>query len=164
MSGDRPLSPAELLAAVEALPDPDLPMVTLGDLGMVRAVRPGADGAPEVEITPTFVGCPAVDAIERAVRDVLAAGGHPGGRVRRVLVPAWTSDRVTEDGRRKLAEHGIALPAGGAGPVPAALCPRCGGARTRPLSPFGPARCQAIMQCTACREPFALMRGCEAAS
>lgn len=164
MSAGRPPATAELLAAVEALPDPGLPVLTLGDLGMVRAVRAAADGTVEVEITPTFTGCPAVESIERAIREVLAAGGHPDGRVRRILVPAWTSDRISAEGRRKLAEHGIALPTGGARPGPAADCPHCGGTRTQPLSPFGPARCQAIMRCAACRETFALMRGCEAAS
>jgi ring-1,2-phenylacetyl-CoA epoxidase subunit PaaD len=149
-----------LRAAVEALPDPDLPVLTLGDLGMVGAVAAGPDGRAEVEITPTFAGCPAVDAIERAVRAVLAAGGHPQGRVRRTLVPAWTTERVSEAGRRKLAEHGIAL-RGGAGGTP---CPRCGSERTLPLSPFGPTRCQALLRCPACQETFARLRGCDEAS
>lgn len=153
----------ELRATVEALPDPDLPVLTLGDLGMVGAVAAGSDGRTEVEITPTFSGCPAVDTIERAVRAVLAAAGHPEGRVRRTLVPAWTTDRVSEAGRRKLAEHGIALRDRAAGPLPTP-CPRCGSERTVPVSPFGPTRCQELLRCPDCQEAFARLRGCDEAS
>lgn len=128
MSG-HPLPMGELRAAVEALPDPDLPVLTLGDLGMVGAVAAGPDGRAEVEITPTFAGCPAVDAIERAVRAVLAAGGHPQGRVRRTLVPAWTTERVSE--------------AGLAASSPSTASP-CGAARAarpaRGAGPSGPCR------------------------
>ncbi|AUY48472.1 1,2-phenylacetyl-CoA epoxidase subunit PaaD [Streptomyces sp. CB01881] len=156
---------AELRSAVEELPDPELPMVTLGDLGVVHAVRIGSDGTPEVELTPTFLGCPAMEVIERAVRGVLAEAGHPAGRVHRVLVPAWSTDRISERGRRRLAEHGIAPPGRPAGAevraVTVALgppCPHCGSQATRPLSPFGATRCQAILLCTACRETFAQFR------
>ncbi|GAA2785472.1 1,2-phenylacetyl-CoA epoxidase subunit PaaD [Kitasatospora sp. CM 4170] len=156
---------AELRSAVEELPDPELPMVTLGDLGVVHEVRIGADGTPEVELTPTFLGCPAMEVIERAVRGVLAEAGHPAGRVHRVLVPAWSTDRISERGRRRLAAHGIAPPGrpAGAGARPVTLelgpsCPHCGSAATRPLSPFGATRCQSILQCTACRETFAQFR------
>ncbi|MFD0350408.1 1,2-phenylacetyl-CoA epoxidase subunit PaaD [Kitasatospora aburaviensis] len=140
-------------------------MVTLGDLGVVHEVRIGADGTPEVELTPTFLGCPAMEVIERAVRGVLAEAGHPAGRVHRVLVPAWSTDRISERGRRRLAAHGIAPPGrpAGAGARPVTLelgpsCPHCGSAATRPLSPFGATRCQSILQCTACRETFAQFR------
>ncbi|MFE9909692.1 1,2-phenylacetyl-CoA epoxidase subunit PaaD [Streptomyces clavifer] len=157
----RPPRPvAEVRALVEALPDPELPMIGLGDLGVVRSVAPAADGVLEVEITPTFLGCPALPAIVSAVRDVLAGSGHPDGRVRQVLSPPWTTDRVTEAGREKLAAHGIAPPppASSGGPVPVVLaavpCPHCGSRATRPHSPFGPARCQSVLRCTACHELF----------
>lgn len=153
----------ELRAAVEALPDPDLPGLTLGDLGMVGAVTAGDDGQGEVEIVPTFSGCPAVDLIERAVLAVLAGGGYPQGRVRRVLVPAWTTGRVSEAGRRKLAGHGIALRDRAAGPA-GTPCPHCGSARTVAVSPFGPSRCQEVLRCPDCRETFARLRGCDEAS
>ncbi|MFD8478568.1 1,2-phenylacetyl-CoA epoxidase subunit PaaD [Kitasatospora sp. NPDC059673] len=158
---DQPLT--ELRRAVEELPDPELPMVTLGDLGMVHEVRIGADGTAEVELVPTFLGCPAMEVIERAVHGALAEAGHPAGRVRRVLVPAWSTDRISERGRRRLAEHGIAPPGrpGGEQLVTVALgppCPHCGSSATRPQSPFGATRCQAILLCTACRETFAQFR------
>ncbi|MGF1426655.1 1,2-phenylacetyl-CoA epoxidase subunit PaaD [Kitasatospora sp. LaBMicrA B282] len=170
MTTSTPVDPAalaELRAAVEALPDPELPMLTLGDLGIVRAVRAGADGRPEVELTPTFLGCPAMAVIERSVAEVLATAGHPQGRVHRVLSPAWRSEWLSERARQQLAEHGIAPPPrtapvpGTAGPVPMTLtapCPHCGSPATRPQSPFGATRCQALLFCTACRETFAQFR------
>ncbi len=154
---------ADVRARVEAVPDPELPMIGLGDLGVVHSVAEGTDGVLEVEILPTFLGCPALPAITAAVQDVLTGCGHPDGRVRQVLSPPWTTDRVTAAGREKLAAHGIAPPAPAApttpdGPVPVELgavpCPHCGSRATRPHSPFGPARCQSILRCTACRETF----------
>ncbi|MEU0052597.1 1,2-phenylacetyl-CoA epoxidase subunit PaaD [Streptomyces sp. NPDC006184] len=151
---------ADVRALVEALPDPELPMIGLGDLGVIRSVAPAADGVLEVEVTPTYLGCPALPAIVSAIRDVLAASGHPEGRVRQVLSPPWTTDRITEAGRARLAAHGIAppVPAPADGPVPLPLaqvpCPHCGSRATRPHSPFGPTRCQSVLRCTACQELF----------
>ncbi|MEK8146604.1 phenylacetate-CoA oxygenase subunit PaaJ [Streptomyces sp. M10(2022)] len=106
-------------------------MIGLGDLGVVRSVAPAADGILEVEITPTFLGCPALPAIVSAVRDVLACSGHPEGRVRQVLSPPWTTDRVTEAGRESSPPTASpAPPASADGPVPVVLaavpCPHCG--------------------------------------
>ncbi|MDI3101655.1 phenylacetate-CoA oxygenase subunit PaaJ [Streptomyces enissocaesilis] len=164
MSGWEPPTPRrsarEVRERVRALPDPELPVIGLGDLGVVGSVAPGADGVLEVEITPTYLGCPALAEITAAVRDVLTACGHPDGRVRQVLSPPWTTDRITPEGRRKLAAHGIAPPVTPApdGPVPVGLgdvpCPHCGARATRPHSPFGPSRCQSVWWCTGCREPF----------
>src|SRR5690349_15972534 len=111
---------AEVRERVGALPDPELPVIGLGDLGVVGRVAPGADGVLEVEITPTYLGCPALPEITAAVREVLADCGHPDGRVRQVLTPPWTTDRITPEGRRRLAAHGIAPPVSPApaGPVP----------------------------------------------
>ncbi|MFF7073073.1 1,2-phenylacetyl-CoA epoxidase subunit PaaD [Streptomyces pseudovenezuelae] len=151
---------AEVRERVGAFPDPELPVIGLGDLGVVGRVAPGADGVLEVEITPTYLGCPALPEITAAVREVLADCGHPDGRVRHVLAPPWTTDRITPEGRRALAAHGIAPPVTPAPdrPVPVALgavpCPHCGSRATRPHSAFGPARCQSVLWCTACREPF----------
>ncbi|MDT0436305.1 MULTISPECIES: 1,2-phenylacetyl-CoA epoxidase subunit PaaD [Streptomyces] len=156
-------STEEVRARVESVPDPELPMIGLGDLGVVHSVAPDADGVLEVQITPTFLGCPALPAITSAVEEVLAACGHPDGRVRQVLAPAWTTERITPAGRRKLAAHGIAPPVpadatGPGGPVTVALgsvpCPHCGSRATRPHSAFGATRCQSVLRCTACRETF----------
>lgn len=156
-------SPADVRARVEAVPDPELPMIGLGDLGVVHSVAPGADGVLEVEIVPTFLGCPALPAITAAVEEALTACGHPDGRVRTVLSPPWSTDRITPAGREALAAHGIAPPAPAAptaadGPVPVELgevpCPHCGSRATRPHSAFGATRCQSVRRCTACRETF----------
>ncbi|MEV5511024.1 1,2-phenylacetyl-CoA epoxidase subunit PaaD [Streptomyces orinoci] len=163
MTAPAPLPPEEVLARVSTVPDPELPMVTLADLGVVRAVERAADGALEVVITPTFLGCPAMPAIERALREVLAACGHPQGRVRQVLAPAWTSDWISAEGRRKLAGHGIVPPGPASAPLPVRLglglpCPHCGSVATWPQSPFGATRCQAVLVCTACQETFAHLK------
>lgn len=150
----------EVRALVEALPDPELPMIGLGDLGVIGTVAPGADGELEVAVTPTYLGCPALTDIVRSIEEVLAASGHPHGRVRQVLSPPWTTDRITPAGRDKLAAHGIAppTPTRGDGPVLVRLagvpCPHCGSRATRPHSAFGPARCQSVWWCPACRDLF----------
>ncbi|MFJ7149024.1 1,2-phenylacetyl-CoA epoxidase subunit PaaD [Streptomyces sp. NPDC100445] len=159
-----PLRPArevaEVRALVEALPDPELPMLSLGDLGVIRSVAPAADGVLEVHVTPTYLGCPALPAIVSAIQDVLTANGHPEGRVRQVLSPPWTTELITPAGREALAAHGIAPPvsAPAGGPVGVALaqapCPHCGSRATRPHSDFGPTRCQSVLRCTACHELF----------
>jgi ring-1,2-phenylacetyl-CoA epoxidase subunit PaaD len=146
---------------VASVPDPEIPVVTIEDLGILRDVRVGADGAIEVDITPTYSGCPAMDAIRADVEQRLVDAGHDGARVRLVLAPAWTTDWISDEGRRKLAEFGIAPPSGTAphrdGPVPLTLsvrCPRCGSPDTRELSRFGSTACKALWRCDQCSEPF----------
>jgi ring-1,2-phenylacetyl-CoA epoxidase subunit PaaD len=150
---------AEVRAVAAQVPDPELPVLTIGDLGVLRGVRVGSDGRVEVDVTPTWSGCPAVEAIRA---DVLARLAEHGWRasVRVVLAPAWSSDEITADGRRALLEYGVAppgpaRPAGG--PVPVALavrCPQCGSADTRELSRFGSTACKALWACRSCAEPF----------
>jgi ring-1,2-phenylacetyl-CoA epoxidase subunit PaaD len=156
---------------VAAVPDPELPVVTLADLGIVRDVRVDDDGAVRVVITPTYTGCPAMATIADDIRAALAAGGFPRAEVRTELAPAWSTNWITESGRAKLAAAGIAPPAptgpapgaagtsGGtaAGPVPVELtvrCPLCGSTRTRLLSRFGSTACQAARVCQDCGEAF----------
>jgi ring-1,2-phenylacetyl-CoA epoxidase subunit PaaD len=154
------MAAGEVRTRVEAVPDPELPFLTLGDLGVIGSVAPGEGGRLEVELIPTYVGCPALTAMADAIQDVLAACGHPDGRVRRVLSPAWTTDRITAAGRAALAAHGIAppTPVQGDGTVLVQLggvpCPHCGSLATRPHSAFGPSRCQSMLRCTACHELF----------
>lgn len=149
------------LAAVAAVTDPELPVLTIADLGVLRDVTE-ADGAVEVVITPTYSGCPAMAAIALDVELALARAGIPG-RVRTVLAPAWTTDWMTEDGRRKLLAYGIAPPGRVAGrrAPPGALfrtetvaCPRCASVRTERLAEFGSTSCKALWRCLDCREPF----------
>ncbi len=166
----RALDPETARAAAGAVTDPELPVLTIAELGILRAVRvqpdgmDGGEGVVEVDLTPTYAGCPALEAIEADVKAALHAAGAAEVRVRRVLAPAWTTDWITESGREKLAAAGIAPPspagrAGAAwsGPVDVTLtvrCPRCGSTATRELSRFGPTACTALRTCESCREPF----------
>jgi ring-1,2-phenylacetyl-CoA epoxidase subunit PaaD len=152
--------PAALLAVARAVPDPELPVLTLGDLGVIRDLRVAGDGAVEVDLTPTYTGCPATEVIADDVRDALrrVSGYQIRVRVRTVLAPAWTTDWMSETGRRKLREYGIAPPRPAAeGPVTLAFpvrCPRCGSADTREVSHFGSTPCKALWTCRSCSEPF----------
>ena len=147
---------ADLWELVAAVPDPELPMITIGQLGVLRDVRVATDGHVVVEITPTYSGCPAMDAIGADVRARLATAGYEDAEVRLVLAPAWTTDWITEAGRAALRRHGIAPPHP-AGPVALQLsvrCPRCGSPDTREISKFGSTACKALWKCHACLEPF----------
>ncbi|HEX4701668.1 MAG TPA: 1,2-phenylacetyl-CoA epoxidase subunit PaaD [Pseudonocardiaceae bacterium] len=148
-----------------AVLDPELPVLTLADLGVLRAVVPDADGGVLVTITPTYSGCPAMDTMRADLVSDLAAAGFDRVRVRTVLSPAWTTDWITEDGRRKLAEYGVAPPGPAprhSGPVPLTLapptptvrCPHCGSTDTELLSQFGATACKALRRCRSCVEPF----------
>lgn len=145
----------QLLASV---PDPEIPVLSIVDLGIVRYVRRAADGRLHVGITPTYTGCPATAAIRSATRAALDEAGHRDALLEEVLSPPWTSDWVTAEGRAKLAAFGIAPPAAAAaasgratGPV---RCPRCGSPSTERISEFGSTPCKAHYVCGACREPF----------
>lgn len=148
---------------LRALPDPEVPAVSLVELGIVRDVRSAADGGVlQVVLTPTYSGCPATEVIQASVRDALVADGL--GPVEIVLQrsPAWTTDWISDEGRRKLREYGIAPPGrcgGGEQPIrfhaaPAVDCPRCGSPRTQRLSAYGSTACKALYRCLACAEPF----------
>ncbi|WP_407655802.1 1,2-phenylacetyl-CoA epoxidase subunit PaaD [Azohydromonas lata] len=144
--------------------DPEVPALSVCDLGIVRDVVE-QDEALEIVLTPTYSGCPATEAIERSVLDAIAAAGLGPARVRLQRAPAWTTDWISEDGRRKLREYGIAPPAhiepGAAVPIrlvprriaPVA-CPRCGSTHTERLSAFGSTACKSLFRCLDCREPF----------
>lgn len=144
-----------------AVPDPEVPVLSIADLGVLRDVTMDDDGTVEVTITPTYSGCPAMDTIRQDVVIALRDAGFDDVRVRMVLAPAWTTDWMSEHGRQALEEFGIAPPArgpaGGGGPVALTLavrCPRCGSPDTRELSRFGSTACKALWQCRACEEPF----------
>ena len=139
-----------------SVPDPELPTLTIADLGILRDVRE-RDGAVTVTITPTYSGCPALAQIAADLRRSLEWAGYTDVAIRTELSPPWTTDWITPDGRRKLADAGIAPPGERRGPVlvPLAVrCPRCGSADTRELSRFSGTACKALHQCRACLEPF----------
>ena len=153
------------LEVAETVTDPELPMLTLADLGVLRDVRT-EDGVVVVEITPTYSGCPAMGVMRADLLLALHRAGYDDVDVRTVLAPAWTTDWISEEGRRKLAASGIAPPAKApvrpAGPVPLQLgpttrtasCPLCGSSDTEEISEFGSTACKALRRCRSCREPF----------
>lgn len=143
--------------AVAKVVDPEIPVLTIADLGVLRGVVE-KDGAAEVTITPTYSGCPAMSVIALDVETALIEAGIRG-RVQTTLSPAWTTDWMSEDGRAKLAEYGVAPPVPGSGRralfgVETVTCPRCGSADTVEISEFGSTACKALWRCSTCREPF----------
>jgi len=144
--------------AVQSVCDPEIPVLTIADLGVLRDVVVRDDGI-EVVITPTYSGCPAMGVIQFEIEIALERAGIQGGRVRTVLHPAWTTDWMTPEGRAKLLAYGIAPPAGAVGRralfgEEAVGCPLCGSLETEKLSEFGSTSCKALWRCRACREPF----------
>lgn len=148
----------------EQVTDPELPMLTLADLGVLRSVEVTGRQVV-VTLTPTYSGCPAMAEMRADVHRALTRAGYPEVEVRTALDPPWSSDWITPRGRAKLAEHGIAPPAAAparGGPVPLTLappaaripCPRCGSRATEEISRFSATACKALRRCTACAEPF----------
>jgi ring-1,2-phenylacetyl-CoA epoxidase subunit PaaD len=149
--------------ALAAVPDPELPALTLTDLGIVRSVNLRDDGTLEVGLSPTYTGCPATDHIAELARRALVDAGVGAFSVRPVLAPAWSSDWITVEGRRKLEEYGIVPPSPAASSARAwrgaaagfiVPCPRCRSARTESISEFGSTPCKALHRCLDCLEPF----------
>jgi ring-1,2-phenylacetyl-CoA epoxidase subunit PaaD len=143
------------------VPDPEIPVVTIEDLGILRDVTEDDMGRVHVQITPTYSGCPAMETIRQDVIDRLGLEGYRSVQVEFVLAPAWTTDWITPEGRRKLEEYGVAPPptAGErrAGPLMLSLsvrCPQCGSPDTRESSRFGSTACKSLWVCRSCREPF----------
>lgn len=141
--------------------DPEIPVLTVADLGIVREVRMLEDGTLEVVITPTYSGCPAMNVIETNIRAVLQEGGFERVKVTTVLNPAWTTDWLSEEGRRKLHAFGIAPPAVASADKKALLgehrvlqCPHCNSMNTEMISQFGSTACKALFRCLDCLEPF----------
>lgn len=155
------LTKAQAWEVLQQVADPELPVVSVCELGIVREVQSGPDGV-KVVVTPTYSGCPATEMIEVAIREALQEAGASGVTVETRLSPAWTSDWLTTEARVKLQAYGIAPPQPAANgqtqPLrfvpPAPPCPRCGARTTTRLSEFGSTACKALYRCEQCREPF----------
>ncbi|MEM8748905.1 MAG: 1,2-phenylacetyl-CoA epoxidase subunit PaaD [Pseudomonadota bacterium] len=150
---------ARAWAAASAVPDPEVPCVTVADLGILRSVEI-EDGIAVARVTPTYSGCPAVLAIELAIEAALLEAGFEAC-IERVMAPAWTTDWISDEGREKLHAYGIAPPVKGSAGGKLALfgetqvaCPRCSSVKTRKISEFGSTACKAHYQCETCAEPF----------
>lgn len=170
-SADHSADPAldKAWAALEAVPDPEIPVVSIRELGILRDVRRAADGQLEVVITPTYSGCPAMSQIAEDVAHALDVARLGPYRIATTLTPAWTTDWITAAAREKLRAYGIAPPTGDCGggahtagektvtfmpKLPAPVCPRCGSKHTERLAQFGSTACKALYRCIDCREPF----------
>lgn len=138
---------AAIMAVLEAVPDPEIPVLTITDLGIVRGV---VDDPPRVLISPTYTGCPATVAIETMVREALDRAGFADVHIERVLFPPWTTEWISERGRERLRAYGIAPPS----ISETAECPQCGSADTVEVSRFGSTPCKAQWRCKHCLEPF----------
>lgn len=139
-----------MLDVLTNVPDPEIPVISVVDLGIIRSVE---SSPPAVLLTPTYSGCPATLVIEQAVRSALDSAGFRDVGIRTVLSPPWTTDWISESGRRKLEAYGIAPPGRGA-----VHCPQCGSTEVEEISRFGSTPCKALWRCRSCAEPFDLFK------
>ncbi len=154
---------------LDAVLDPEIPVVSIRELGILRDVQRAADGQLDVVITPTYSGCPAMSQIAEDIGHALDAAALAPYRIKTTLTPAWTTDWITDAAREKLRAYGIAPPTGHCGstasaserpmkfmprPLAAPACPRCGSSHTERLAQFGSTACKALYRCIDCREPF----------
>ncbi len=146
---DAQYTPAQILEWLSQVPDPEIPVLTITDLGIVRDVDCSA--GVTVSLTPTYSGCPATEAIEASVAATLQEHGVDDVRIKRVLSPPWTTDWISEAGRKKLTVYGIAPPERRDRPI---ACPRCDSSNTEQVSEFGSTACKASYRCIDCLEPF----------
>jgi ring-1,2-phenylacetyl-CoA epoxidase subunit PaaD len=142
---------ARIWHVLEGVADPEIPVISVVELGIVRDVTPD-----RVRITPTYTGCPATQVIERDIRDALDAAGYRHVAIETVLAPPWTTDWISAAGREKLHAYGIAPPV--ATGEHAVLCPQCGSSNTEEISRFGSTPCKALWRCRTCAEPFDLFK------
>ena len=143
----KQLDEASIMALLDTVPDPEIPVLSITDLGIVRGF---AADPPRVRISPTYTGCPATQAIEQSIRAALDGAGYRDVAVERVLFPAWTTEWITPRGRQRLQAYGIAPPSEAA----TAECPQCGSSDTQEISRFGSTPCKAQWRCRSCLEPF----------
>jgi ring-1,2-phenylacetyl-CoA epoxidase subunit PaaD len=152
----------EVLDLLQEVMDPEIPVLSIADLGVLRSVA-YEDGKLVVAITPTYSGCPAMQAIEESIGETLRGHGIADFRIKTVLSPAWTTDWLSDEAKKKLADYGIAPPAGraadalerlAAGKRAPAVCPFCRSDNTKLTSPFGSTACKALHYCNACQQPF----------
>ena len=149
----------KIWSLISEVPDPEIPVLTLTDLGIVKDVQYEGE-ILVVSITPTYIGCPAMKVFEDDIVAKLRQGGYSDVRVKTILSPAWTTDWMTEEGRRKLKEYGISPPVGTSDKTSLQLekraiqCPRCNSMNTAMISQFGSTPCKSLYQCQDCKEPF----------
>lgn len=144
------LSADEAWAVLAAVPDPEIPAISLVDLGVIRAIDRDGD-VLAITVTPTYSGCPATSFINAAIEEALRENGAEKVEIRRQISPPWTTDWLSQEGREKLEKYGIAPPQPAGGPR---RCPQCGGDHLERISQFGSTPCKAQWRCKDCGEPF----------
>ena len=144
---EKTIDKKAIMAVLETIPDPEIPVLTITDLGIVRGI---ADDPPRVMISPTYTGCPATVAIEMLIREALDKAGYEKVYIERMLFPAWTTDWISGRGRERLKAYGISPP----DPSATGECPLCGSRDTEEVSRFGSTPCKAQWRCRTCLEPF----------
>ena len=164
-----PDAATDIWRVLDGVMDPEVPVLSVVELGIVRDVDVGDSGRVTVTVTPTYSGCPAMHVIERDIESALAAAGWRDAHIRTVYAPAWTTDWIDEDARRKLRDYGIAPPPRRRGDdsqelvplrraAPTVACPYCGSSATTTRSEFGATACKAVMYCEHCHQPFELFK------
>jgi ring-1,2-phenylacetyl-CoA epoxidase subunit PaaD len=158
MVNEAAVTAKEVWATLADVMDPEIPVISVVELGLIRGVQV-EDGSVVVEMTPTFLGCPAIELMQNEIRRRLQARGASGVEVRTILSPPWTSEWITEAGRAKLKAYGLAPPVHHNGLVQVnfsdeAECPHCGSHHTEQKNPFGATLCRALYYCRGCRQPF----------
>lgn len=156
-----PISEKEIMAILETVPDPEIPVISIVDLGIVRRVSI-SNGKIEIDLTPTYSGCPALDVIPILVHEALAKHEIQDATVKNVISPPWTTDWISEEGKKKLNAFGIAPPTGQIADPDSMIpleektihCPRCGSKNTTLVSRFGSTPCKAAFKCDDCLDPF----------
>ncbi|PWL32149.1 1,2-phenylacetyl-CoA epoxidase subunit PaaD [uncultured Roseivirga sp.] len=146
------ISKSQIEEILDEVKDPEIPVISIADLGILRDVKVSVDGFIEVVITPTYTGCPAMMEIERDINNALKKEGINDFKITTVLSPAWSTDLMTEEGKARLKEYGIAPP----NPTNEKdiECPNCGSRNTKLLSQFGSTACKSLFKCNDCLEPF----------
>ena len=147
MSGIATIDEAAILAVLDQVPDPEIPVLSITDLGIVRGIT---SDPTRVLVTPTYTGCPATIAIEASIRNALDKAGFDDVGIERVIFPPWTTEWISDRGRQRLKAYGIAPP----DPSAAAECPQCGSTDTEEISRFGATPCKSQWRCKSCLEPF----------
>ncbi|MBK9074360.1 MAG: phenylacetate-CoA oxygenase subunit PaaJ [Flavobacteriales bacterium] len=154
------ITKARILELLDNVKDPEIPVINVLELGVVRTVEVEPNGKAIITITPTYTGCPAMDVMAADIKKELLDAGVPEVEVKLTLSPAWSTDQITDEGKRKLKEYGIAPPEKTAdiralkGAAPVVECPQCGSKDTVMLSAFGSTACKALWKCNNCLEPF----------
>lgn len=160
VNGMSMVTQARILELLDYVKDPEIPAINVLELGVVRQVEVESDGKAIITITPTYTGCPAMDVMAADIKKELLEAGVPAVEVKLSLSPAWTTDWITDTGKRKLKEYGIAPPEKTGdiralkGELPVVPCPQCGSTNTAMLSLFGSTACKALWKCNDCLEPF----------